>query len=128
MTFTPMSLVPARLSILAIAVVVPEVFVVFVDGAMLALLYVVGGGVIVKFSSTFGITRHLLSYTVAVTRCVVSTVPDELAESMIREIGPLTNVTLTVAFVAFGACVVMFAAVQISHELMFTTAIPEALV
>ena len=54
--------------------------------------------------------------------------PDELAESMIREIGPMTNVTLTVTFVAFGACAVMFAAAQRSHELMFTTAMPEALV
>jgi hypothetical protein len=46
---------------------------------------------------------------------------------MIREIGPLTNVTLTVTFVAFGASAVIFA-VQRSHELLFTTAMPEALV
>jgi hypothetical protein len=63
-----MSLLPARLSILAIAVVMPEASVVFVDGVTFALLYVIGvfavlfgGGVIVKFSGTFGITRHLLS-------------------------------------------------------------------
>ncbi len=68
MTFTRISLLPARLSILAIAVVMPEASVVFVDGVTFALLYVIGvfavlfgGGVIVKFSATFGIIRHLLS-------------------------------------------------------------------